>query len=113
MGRLGPDLADDVRLLIAGEPLDLLFRDVGGKAPPPAHGQEMPRDTFSRTLVRGWAGGMSRGRGHEPIAEAVEPAVVVGLQHDRVPADDHLAFDNGDVPSGEPGLAATLGRSSR
>ena len=36
------------------------------------------------------------GRGREPIDQAVEPAVVVGLEDDDVLADKHLALDHGD-----------------
>ncbi len=60
------------------------------------------RDTLSRSLVRGWAGGMFARRGREPIAEPIEPAIIVGLEYDRVPADDHLAFDHRNISSREP-----------
>ena len=108
VGAFGPDLADDVGPLLPAEPLDVLIREALRQAPPPAHGQLMPRFLLDH-LGAGMGRRDIRARGgRESVAKAVEPAVVVGLEHDRIRADDHLALDHRDVPAGQSGLRLDL-----
>ena len=56
------------------------------------------RSTWPTTFVRGWAGGTDvPASAREPIDQAVEPAIVFGLQHHGVRANQKVRLDERDL----------------
>ena len=101
MGRLGPDLADDIGDLLVVEPLGILFRDSLGNLPSPAQGQSVTWLLADDLGPRMGRRDIRARRGREPIDQAVEPAVVVRFQDDGVLTDEHLSLDHRDLAARE------------
>ena len=110
---LGPDLAHEVCRLLSIEPLPLLLGQLGRKVPVPRQrvlGAIDLADDLGSRMCRG--NGLAGQRG-ESIDQPVQPAVVVGLEHHGLWADQDIRLNLRHVLSCQTGPGLDPGRSSQ